>query len=52
MRASIGTSRFSLMKIPRMHGFSDRAGSTNDSRITPLMMWPSASWDGVGTPEQ
>jgi len=39
------------MKIPRMHGFSDRAGSADDSRITPPTVWPSASWDGVSTPK-
>jgi hypothetical protein len=27
-----GTSRFSCMKVPRMHRFSDRAGSADDSR--------------------
>ena len=34
-----------------MPRFSDRAGSTGDSRITPPAMLPSASVNSVGTPE-
>ena len=34
-----------------MHGFSDRAGSAKRLAIAPPTMWPSASWDGVGTPK-
>ena len=45
-----GISRFSRMKIPYMHRFSDRAGSAGDSRITPPAMLPSACHDDVGTP--
>ena len=44
------TSRFSRMKIPHMHRFSDLAGSASDSRITPPAMLPSACHDDVGTP--
>lgn len=33
-----------------MPWFSDRAGSVNDSRITPPTMLPSARLDSVGTP--
>jgi hypothetical protein len=43
-------SRFSRMKIPHMHRFSDLAGSAGDSRITPPAMLPSACHDDVGTP--
>ena len=43
-------SRFSRMKIPHMHRFSDLAGSASDSRITPPAMLPSACHDDVGTP--
>ena len=38
------------MKIPYMHRFSDRAGSTGDSRIAPPAMLPSDLFNGVGTP--
>ena len=34
-----------------MHRFFDRAGSADDSRISPPAMLPSASVNGVGTPE-
>jgi hypothetical protein len=34
-----------------MHRFSDRAGSTERLALTPPMMWPSVSWDDVGTPK-
>jgi hypothetical protein len=33
-----------------MPWFSDRAGSADDSRITPPAMLPSGLFDGVGTP--
>jgi len=33
-----------------MPWFSDRAGSTGDSRITPPAMLPSGLLNGVGTP--
>jgi len=33
-----------------MHRFSDRAGSTSDSRIAPPVMLPSALLNNVGTP--
>ena len=45
-----GISRFSRMKSPHMHRFSDLAGSASDSRITPPAMLPSACHDDVGTP--
>src|SRR5437763_15451683 len=38
------------MKIPHMPWFSDRAGSPDDSRITPPAMLPSASVNRVDTP--
>jgi len=38
------------MEIPYMPWFSDRAGSTDDSRITPPAMLPSGLLNGVGTP--
>src|ERR1019366_6574770 len=38
------------MEAPYMHRFSDRAGSADDSRITPPTMLPSALCDSVGTP--
>jgi hypothetical protein len=45
-----GLSRFSRMEIPCMPRFSDRAGSSGDSRITPPAMLPSNLLNGVGTP--
>jgi hypothetical protein len=34
-----------------MRRFSDRAGSTERLALTPPAVWPSASWDDVGTPK-
>ncbi len=34
-----------------MRRFSDRAGSAERLALAPPVMLPSASWDGVGTPE-
>jgi hypothetical protein len=37
-------------EITHMHGFSDPAGSDDDSTITPPSMLPSAEPQHVGTP--
>jgi hypothetical protein len=34
-----------------MRRFSDRAGPTGRLALAPPVVWPSASWDGVGTPK-
>jgi hypothetical protein len=34
-----------------MHRFSDRAGPTERLALTPPAVWPSVSWDDVGTPK-
>jgi len=46
-----GLSRFSRMERACMPWFSDRAGPSGDSRLTPPAVLPSAKGYGVGTPE-
>ena len=45
-----GVSRFSRMEFPGMPGVCDCAGLMCGSRLSSLMMWPSASPNGVGAP--
>ena len=35
-------SRFSCMEFPDVHGVCDYAGPTGNSRLTLLVVWPSA----------
>ena len=46
-----GVSRFSRMEFPDMPGVSDCAGFMDGSPVSSPMMWPSASRNGVGTPD-
>ena len=47
-----GVSRFSRMEFPGMPGVCDCAGFISGSRWSSPMMWPSASPNGVGTPNE
>ena len=44
-------SRFPCKEFPRMRRVFDCAGSGQDSLLPPCPMLPSASSNGVGTPE-
>ena len=46
-----GISRFPCKEFPRMLRVFDCAGSEDGSPMTPPSVWPSASDNGVGTPE-
>ena len=46
-----GISRFPCEEFPRMHRVSDCAGSEDGLPMTPPSVLPSASHNGVGTPE-
>jgi hypothetical protein len=46
-----GLSRFPCEEFPRMHRVYDCAGSGTGSPGTPISVWPSASDNGVGTPD-
>jgi len=47
-----GVSRFSRMEFPDMPGVSDCAGFMTDLRLSSFIMWPSASQNSVGTPNE
>jgi len=44
-----GVSRFSRMEFSDMPGVCDCAEFTSGSRVSSLMLWPSASQNSVGT---
>jgi len=47
-----GVSRFSRVEFPDMPEILDCAGSITDSRFTSFMVWPSATQNSVGTPDE
>ena len=47
-----GISRFPCEKFPHMLRVFDCAGTDMDSPLTPMSAWPSASMNGVGSPDK
>ena len=47
----VGISRFPCEECPRMHRVCDCAGSEIGSPVASIPVWPSASDNGVGTPD-
>ncbi len=47
----MGTSRFSREEVPHVLRACDRAGPPEDSRYRPRVVLPSASVNGVGSPD-
>ncbi len=45
-----GISRFPCEEFPHMHGVSDCAGPSHDSRLAPCLVSPSAQVNSVGVP--
>src|SRR5262245_64696790 len=47
----VGISRFPCKEFPRMRRVFDCAGSVIGLPVAPITVWPSASDNGVGTPD-
>src|SRR5262245_33111260 len=47
----VGISRFPCQEFPRLRRVFDGAGSETGWPVAPIPVWPSASDNGVGTPD-